>query len=569
MKKLIYLAAACLLLASALNFSGCQKIQIRQTTTEDVNMLQYLEQDSLQRFTELVQIIQKAGYTSFMNAYGTYTLFAPTDSAIDAYLKQKKIASIDALPVDSMKSLLKLHLLNEEIYTSNFNDGKLPSVTMYGQFLVTQVKNINGAAAYIVNRQATITEPNIQTGNGVIQVINNVLTPSIYTIAQLVDQDPDYSIFDEALKATGYYDTLNTVTVLSDSTTRWFTLIAEPNEALADSGIYSYQDLKARYSNTGDPTNPSDSLNLYVAYHIIPGNNYLADIVMSNSHSTMAPLQVITDKVRNDTVLLNDDQYSTLTGIVYEPGIPLDQSKSDVSATNGVMHRALTNLVIKVRNPFPVYWDLCATVPELTRLASVYRKETYLFQYGDGNTLSTVKWEKSCLKYRAGVKGYLGDYWEIGFGTSSSNTNGLGTCEGNSWIQFTTPLLVAGKYKVWVCYYTQNTSKVVAVQASFDSIPLTSALIQFNQKISSVSPDQESSLEAIGWKWWAGSSQKSGSTVARMVGIVDVKVTGNHTIRFDLVSGSNSDCNLDMIQFIPIGMNQTSPRFNSDGSIEY
>lgn len=569
MKKLLY--AALLLAFWALVFSapGCKKVQIKETTTNDLNLLQYLQQDSAQRFTKLVDIITRVGYTSFMNAYGTYTLFAPTDSAIDAYLKRIGKSSIDQIATDSLKSMLKLHLLDEEIYTSDFNDGKLASVTMYGQFLVTQVKNVDGVAKYIINRQADVIQPNIQLGNGVIQVIDNVLTPSEYTLSQLMEQNPDYSIFTQALKETGFYDTLNLVSADADTAQRWFTVIAEPNEALADSGIHSYSDLKKKYCNTGNPHDPQDSLNLYVAYHILPGNNYIADIVMANSHPTMAPLQVITDKVVNDSVLINDDEYSTLTGTVHEPGIPLDQAKSDVSATNGVLHRALGNLAIKVRNPFPVYWDLCATVPELTRLSSIYRKETYLFDYGDGNTIQSIKWEKSCLKYRAGVKGYLGDYWELGMGSSSSNTNNLGTCDGSSWIEFTTPLLVAGKYKVWVCYYTQNTSKVISVQASFDSIPLTSALVQFNLKISSVSPDQESTLEALGWKWWAGDKEKAGSTVARMVGIVDVKVTGNHKIRFDLVSGANSDCNFDMIHFIPIGMDQTSPRFNQDGTIEY
>jgi hypothetical protein len=274
--------------------------------------------------------------------------------------------------------------------------------------------------------------------------------------------------------------------------------------------------------------------------------------------------------VNNTQVLINDDQYSTITGIVHEPVVALDPANSDVSATNGVLHRTLGHLAIKVRQPFPVYWDLCSTQPELTRLTNVYRKKTYLFDYGDTSkpTFKDIRWEKSCLKYRNGVNGYLGDYWEMGLGTSSSNTDNLGKCDANSWIEFTTPLLVKGKYKVWFCYYTQN-STVSAVQASFDSIPLTSALIQFNQKISSVNPADEATLEALGWKWWAGAAKKAGSTAGRMVGIVDVKATGRHKIRFDLVSGSNSDCNFDMIHFIPVGMNQTSPRFNPDGSIEY
>jgi hypothetical protein len=304
-----------------------------------------------------------------------------------------------------------------------------------------------------------------------------------------------------------------------------------------------------------------------MAYHILPGPLYLADIITSNSHPTLAPLQVITDKLVDDSiVLLNDISYSTINGIVHEPGIEVNQAHSEVSATNGVLHQLEAQMVIKVMKPFPIYWDLCATQPELTRLTGVYRKQTFLFPYG---AFKNIQWEQSCLKYRTGVRGYLGDYWQVGFGTSSSNTNDLGTCSANSWIQFNTPLIVAGKYKVWVCYYTQNTSKKVSVQVSFDSIPLTSALVQFNQKISSVSPSQEDALEAIGWKWWAGEHHKSGSTAARMVGIVDVKKTGSHVIRFDLVSGKNPDCNLDMVQFIPVGMNQTSPRFNPDGTIEY
>ncbi|QEC70343.1 hypothetical protein FSB73_00035 [Arachidicoccus ginsenosidivorans] len=63
---------------------------------------------------------------------------------------------------------------------------------------------------------------------------------------------------------------------------------------------------------------------------------------------------------------------------------------------------------------------------------------------------------------------------------------------------------------------------------------------------------KESELAAIGWKWWAGVNKKSGSTAARMLGVVDVKETGQHKIRFELVSGANADCNFDMVQFIPV-----------------
>lgn len=571
MKKLYFISLAFMVSITAIVFSNCKKVNMRETTSEDPNILEYLQTDSLQRFTKLINIIRNTGYDAALNVYGTYTLFAPTNEAVDAYLQQIGAASLDKLSVDEQKNLLKFHLLEDDVNTSEFNDGKLSTVTMLGQFLVTGVSTKDGMSSFRVNRQADITQPNVVVGNGIIQVIDHVLTPTRYSLAKLVEQNTDYSIFTEALKETGYYEVLDSA-VNKDGSQRWLTLMAETDQALRDTGINSYAALKAKYSQTGDPKRADDSLNLYVAYHILTDVKYLADIVMSGSHETLVPLEVITDKMdESKKVLINDDKYNTISGEVHEKGIELEQAGSDVSATNGVLHKALGHLAIKVRNPFPVYWDLCATQPELTRLGNVYRKQTYLFDYGDStnNTFKDIKWEKSCLKYRTGVKGYLGDYWQLGMGTSSSNTSALGTCSGNNWIEFTTPLLVKGKYKVWFCYYTQNTSSVIAVQGSFDSIPLTSALIQFHQKISSVDFAKEAEMEALGWKWWAGASRKEGSTASRMLGIIDVKKTGRHKIRFDLVSGKNADCNFDMVHFIPLGMNQTSPRFNSDGSIEY
>ncbi|MBS1563447.1 MAG: fasciclin domain-containing protein, partial [Bacteroidetes bacterium] len=345
--------------------------------------LEYLQKDSLNRFTKLVSIINKAGYNSAMNTYGTYTMFAPTDAAIDLYLKQLNVSTIDQVPDTAWKNVVKFHLLEEEVVTTQFNDGKLPSVTMFGQYLITGVSNEQGVSSYTVNRQAKVTQQNITTGNGVIQVIDHVLTPATASVAKTIENNPDYSIFVQALKETGYFDTLSANTY-PNGTQRWMTLLAEPNKALADTNITSYAALKARYCNTGNPKDPKDSLHLYVAYHILPDVKYLADIVIASSHETMAPLEVITDKLDDQNrVLVNDDEYSTITGTVHEPGVLLDAANSDISATNGVVHRTLGHLVIKIRQPFPVYWDLCATQPELTRLSAVYRKKTYLFDYGD------------------------------------------------------------------------------------------------------------------------------------------------------------------------------------------
>lgn len=548
MKKNIIQVVMVITLLATITLPSCKKTDIVESTTTDLNILAWLKQYPDQ-FSTLVSVIDKVGYNDFLNAYGTYTLFAPTNAAFTTYLQQSGKGSIDGMTVDELKDLLKLHLLQETVNTSSFTDGKLPAATMYGQYLITGVATKDGVSSYIVNRQGLITQPNVSAGNGVIQVIDAVLTPAKYTVAQLLEQDANYSVFLQALKETGYYDTLNQPRSVD---TTWYTLIAETNQALSDSGFTSYSALKARYCNTGNPKNAADSLHLFVAYHILPDLKYLADIVMAGSHSTLAPLEVITDKVVNQQVLLNDDDFNG----VHEQGVPVDANSSDVSATNGVLHRITSHMPMKLRSPFPVYWDVCQ-FPELTRLASYYRKANYVFDYGDGTTIADIKWEKGSLTYQAGKTGFLGDYLQVPMGSSSNG----------SWVEFTTPLIVKGRYKVWICYRQEASGgdKNISCQASFDSVPLTSALVQFHVKNSTVDAAKDAEQEALGWKCYMVPA--AGYSVGRMVGVVDVTVTGRHKIRLSVAAGSNSTNDIDMIHFIPIGQNQIYPRFKTDGTI--
>src|SRR6185295_19208223 len=148
-----------------------------------------------------------------------------------------------------------------------------------------------------------------------------------------------------------------------DTTRRFLTVFAETNKALADSGITSYAALKAKYSNTGNPLNANDSLHLYVAYHILTDARYIADVVSTASLPTLAPLEVITPKLEGETVLLNDIIFNG----VHEPGIQLDRSLSDVTASNGVVHQAKAHFTVKIRVPVRVDFDV-ADQPELRKL---------------------------------------------------------------------------------------------------------------------------------------------------------------------------------------------------------
>jgi hypothetical protein len=75
-------------------------------------------------------------------------------------------------------------------------------------------------------------------------------------VAELITADTRFTIFKQALVATGYYDTINTINSTDPAKRKWYTVLAETNQALLDSGIASFAALKTKYSNTGNPFEP-------------------------------------------------------------------------------------------------------------------------------------------------------------------------------------------------------------------------------------------------------------------------------------------------------------------------
>lgn len=540
--------------------SSCKKIQYVESTTTDLNIYGYIKANPA-KYASITEIVDKSGYAGFLNAYGSYTMFVPTDSAVKIYLTEIN-KTISSLTEAEAKDIVKFHLLEDTLATSTFKDGKLPTITMYGQFLVTAVVNDKGVSTFLVNRQGTITAGNIKTGNGLIHQIDRVLKPASKTVAALISADTRFSIFKEALQATGFYDTINIINSTDPKLRRWYTVLAETNQALQDSGFASFAALKARYSNTGNPLNPLDSLNIYVKYHIIPDAKYLADIVSTSSHTTLAPLEVLASKLDDVKVLINE---LTFNGVL-EKGVELERSTSDLSATTGVLHTAMAHFIPKVRFPTAVYWDV-ADFPEVRKLPAVFRRSNFSFAYG---AIKDITWDRTTntMDYAyttsSSVNVYWGDYLSVPMGNTTRH----------NWIEFTTPIIIKGRYKVWVCYRAAKGSGTVGlpggsnmpVQPSFDGVDL-SRPFNFTEQRPNLSDGE---LEALGWKKYSPSATQF--MTGKFLGIVDITTTDRHKFRLRSLpaAGTGNPSNfLDMVHFIPINQNQYLPRFAVDGTLQY
>lgn len=532
---------------------GCKKADLRLSTTEDVNMASYLAKrpDSFSLWKE---ILDRTATSSFLDAYGSYTMFAPTNSGVTTWLAANSFASVTSADVNVLKEIVKFHVLEDTVSTPAFKDGKLPVATMHGQFLVTGAVNNGSVTSYTVNRQALVTQSNIRVGNGYIHVINNVMTPAKLTIAKQLEADPNYSIFVQAMKETGFFDLLNTVD--PDPTKKWKTVLAESNKALADSGIASYAALKAKYSKTGNPTNVADSLHIYMAYHIVTGIQFLGDIITVPSHLTLQPQEVVTTQLINNEVKVNEDEFDG----VLEPGVLLVRNKSDNAATNGVWHDANAHFTAKIRKPTAVFWDL-ATFPEIMKQPAFYRKGTFTFNKNsaDDRPIKDIDWHyfgENYVRYEYSSSptstlhnfACYNDILTIPLGAPANNNRA-------NWIEFTTPPIIKGRYKVWVCYRNRNAVTI--------NVRVNGELMQRPVNLGQGYPGgTDTELESLGWKRYT----TGGSFAGRLVGIVDIQTTERHKLRFEAISGTNRDLHFDMVHFIPVNDPQFLPRFAPDGS---
>lgn len=582
---------------------SCKREQLVYNTSTNTNITTYLDKNP-DKFSEFRKVLAKSGTADFLQAYGKYTLFLPDNDAMKQYLKDVGKATVEDISVEDLTNLVKFHVINDTIATRDFGDGKINTLTMYGQYLTTGSATVNGETKIRINRQANIITSNIRVGNGIIHVIDHVLTPAPLTLAQMIEANPDFSIFTQGLKETGLYDTLNILPAVNPDTARaWLTVLVETDSVFKAAGFSNYDALKARFSKSGNPKTPTDSLHLFMDYHILYGVKYLADIGSGSSHNTLAPSEIITSGLDpNRQVLINDVVFNG----TYEPGVILSRAKSDNSASNGAYHvtapyissagTTTGHYAIKVRKPTAVYWDV-ADFPEIRALGSIFRHTavkkpfpkvsatTYPiagwdWQHTEAATASKYSMDY-CTPGGTGVPSnnasfVYGDYMHLALGVPTAANAGSAT---NYWMYMRTPVIVKGRYKVWMCYERREqtgawpTGRRTQCQVSIDGVAMAKPF-----DFAEPPPIGSSAeLESQGWKYYTTDPLRAtaakpipNALVGKLVGIIDITSTNTHTIRLDVIQGnSSSDC-LDMVHFIPVDApSQILPRFNKDGSMDY
>jgi uncharacterized surface protein with fasciclin (FAS1) repeats len=116
--------------------------------------------------------VAAAELTGALNGPGPYTVFAPSNEAFDALPPETLQQLLAAENQDQLTGLLAYHVVPEQLLASQLQSGSVD--TLAGIPLMVEV---DPSAQSVMVNNAVVTQPNLETSNGIIHVVDQVMLP--------------------------------------------------------------------------------------------------------------------------------------------------------------------------------------------------------------------------------------------------------------------------------------------------------------------------------------------------------------------------------------------------------
>lgn len=310
-------------LLSILGMASCVKDDSGHADNYDNNKINLVVADNF-NLSAMSATLRRSGLDKTLQAGdGPYTVLAPSDLAFN------NAGYGSALAVLGANGALIAQIANYHTMDGNYELNKLPYLfnqelrSRGGKMFATHW--IKGTDTVLTINGSRVLSSNIPASNGLIQVINRVLTP--YTHDRLGDAiaaDKDITLFAQALKTSGVLETING--------TGPFTIFAPSNAAMQARG---YQTLEQILN--ADPL----QLKALIDYHVVRDRRFIYDYILSTGSSNTTK-QAMLNGNTVDIKLLADPQAPgsfnsiSLRGIGNTSDVAL--VKRDILTGNGVLH---------------------------------------------------------------------------------------------------------------------------------------------------------------------------------------------------------------------------------------
>jgi uncharacterized surface protein with fasciclin (FAS1) repeats len=204
----------------------------------------------------LVAALTSAGLVDDLQADGPFTVFAPVNTAFDALGADVVASLLEAGNADLLTKILTFHVIpGAAVFSGDLSDGQTVT-TLQGETLTIGV-----TASGVTVNGASVTTADVEATNGVIHLIDGVLTPELNIVEKAILTSETQTLVD-AVVAGGLASALQGEGP--------FTVFAPVNSAFAALDSYTLNALL-------DPANQA-ILSKILRYHVVSGTVLSTDL---------------------------------------------------------------------------------------------------------------------------------------------------------------------------------------------------------------------------------------------------------------------------------------------------
>ena len=309
-----------ILIAFVLLFTFSCSVKDIEPTSEYINYKGNIafvaEQNS--NLTTFVQALEITDLFFTLKNDGPYTVFAPSNTAFASFLATNGYATIDDVPVSTLKKVLQNHFVRTKLMSAQLVTGYVKSVAtktvsavpyQYSLFInTTSGVLINGGST---NGGSKVITADINATNGVIHIIDNVM--KLPTIVNHAVSNPNFSSLVSALTSAGQP---NYIATLSGTTA--YTVFAPTNSA--------FTSLNTELAPGGLASVSATDLTKVLNYHVVTGTTVASSLTQGLIINTLqTPQTVAIDLVGGAKIV---DARSRVSNIIV----------TNLVCSNGVIH---------------------------------------------------------------------------------------------------------------------------------------------------------------------------------------------------------------------------------------
>ena len=180
------------------------------------------ETEGLQKFAYLCSRVRLSGKSQstvpeLLSARGNYTVFAPSDDAIQSYLDSiNNTPNFDiTLTSDSIAEYIVRNSIidngqTEAYLSTQFTVGTLGYPNMNNRYIQIDfgVDSINGRTLILVNGKSRIITSDEEVSNGIVHSLDRIIDMSNSSLPDLISQTENLRIFSRMLELTGWADSI-------------------------------------------------------------------------------------------------------------------------------------------------------------------------------------------------------------------------------------------------------------------------------------------------------------------------------------------------------------------------